>query len=200
MEGLDDKWVYTDASNRHASYTKLDDNEYIFRVKATNANGQWSDQETRITVVVLPPWWHTWQAYVVYFVLSVGSIYLYIRLHAATLHEQARVLEQGVTKRTFELQHSNQQLEQSHHELAEKSKAESDLLAQKQRLFASVSREFRTPLTLILSPVDQQLDEHYADIEFNASTLSKYLSLSERQLQRKIKALFDVSIAEMVRN
>ena len=126
-------------------------------MKATNIDGQWNDQEARITVVILPPWWHTWQAYLVYFVLSAGSIYLYIRLHTATLHKQAKVLEQSVTKRTSELQHSNQQLEQSHQELANKSKAVSDLLAQKQRLFASVSHEFRTPLTLILSPVDQLL-------------------------------------------
>jgi DNA-binding response OmpR family regulator len=51
-----------------------------------------------------------------------------------------------------------------------------------------------------LARVNKQLDEHYADIEFNARTLSEYLSLSERQLQSKIKALFDVSIPEMVRN
>ncbi|NQZ09043.1 MAG: response regulator [Algicola sp.] len=197
MEGLDDNWVYTDASNRHASYTTLDDDEYIFRVKATNADGQWSDQETRITVVILPPWWHTWQAYVFYFVLSAGSIYLYIRLHTAKLHQQAKVLEQSVTKRTSELQHSNLQLEQSHQELADKSKAVSDLLAQKQRLFASVSHEFRTPLTLILSPIDQLLTSD------KGKAIHKELNLikrSGRRLLRMVDQLLEFAKLEQHTN
>ncbi len=197
MEGLDDKWVYTDGSNRLASYTTLDDGDYTFRVKATNANGKWNNQETQISVVVLPPWWLTWQAYMVYFVLSVGSIYLYIRLQTAKLHEQAKALEQNVAKRTSELQHSNQQLEQSHQELADKSKAVSDLLAQKQRLFASVSHEFRTPLTLILSPVDQLL------ISSKGIPINKELNLikrSGRRLLRMVDQLLEFAKLEQNTN
>ncbi|NQZ08488.1 MAG: response regulator, partial [Algicola sp.] len=150
MEGLNDDWQYTDGSNRIASYTTLAAGQYVFKVKASNAQGQWRDEVTSIVVEILPPWWLTLPAYLIYIMVFVGTVYLYIRVRTDKLMHQAKLLEQRVDERT-------QQLQQSHQQLAEQSQAVSKLLGEKQRLFSSISHEFRTPLTLILSPVDQLL-------------------------------------------
>jgi hypothetical protein len=62
MVGLDDKWIYTDASNRVASYTTLPADDYEFVVKASNSDGEWQDAATSVKVSILPPWWLTWRA------------------------------------------------------------------------------------------------------------------------------------------
>ena len=60
MVGVDDDWVYTDASRRHATYTTLDPGEYTFRVKGSNNDGVWNETGREILVNVLPPFWKTW--------------------------------------------------------------------------------------------------------------------------------------------
>jgi signal transduction histidine kinase/DNA-binding response OmpR family regulator len=153
MEGLDNKWFYTDASNRTASYTTLSAGEYQFMVKASSPTGVWSEEYATVNVTINPPWWFSWQAFFVYFVVTAYSIYLFINIRTIKLVKQAKQLEERVSERTQQLQHSRD-------ELAVQSQTVSDLLSQKQQLFASVSHEFRTPLTLILSPVDQMLSRY----------------------------------------
>jgi signal transduction histidine kinase len=193
MQGLNDQWFYTDADNRIASYTTLPSGDYTFRVKASNKHGVWSNKETTIQVTILPPWYLTWPAYLLYGVLTALGIYLFIHLRTKKLVEQAKELEQNVVGRTQQLQDSRDQLEQSHGELAQQSKTVSDLLAQKQRLFASVSHEFRTPLTLILSPVDQLLNDD------KGRHITKELGLirrSGRRLLRMVDQLLEFAKLE----
>lgn len=59
MEGFDDKWRNTTGEQRLVTYTNLDPDTYIFRVKGTNNNGVWSDEKT-IKVLIAPPFWKTW--------------------------------------------------------------------------------------------------------------------------------------------
>jgi signal transduction histidine kinase len=77
---------------------------------------------------------------VAYISLALACIYLYIRTRTQKLVQQAQILEHNVAERTHQLQQSTDQL-------AEQKQTVSDLLAQKQQLFANVSHEFRTPLT-----------------------------------------------------
>lgn len=139
MEGLDDQWLYTDANNRWASYTTLAPKDYIFKVKARLGNGPWSEQ-TQLKLTITPPWWQTYWAMLGYLLLCLGLIFGFIHWRTQRILKHSAELEKKVTERTAEL--------------AEKSETVSQLLAQKQRLFASVSHEFRTPLTLILSPIE----------------------------------------------
>ncbi len=188
MIGLDDKWVITDATNRVASYTTLPAGDYVFNVKAGNVQGQWSEQITSVKVTILPPWWLSLPAYISYFLLIISSIYLFIRLRTQKLRERADILEQSVTQRT-------QELKNSHDQLALQSQTVSNLLAQKQRLFASVSHEFRTPLTLILSPVDQLLSQP------KGQPISKELTLikrSGRRLLRMVDQLLEFAKLEQL--
>ncbi len=145
MEGLNNDWVYTDAKKRVANFSTLPKGDYVFRVKASNRYGQWSEDEARINISVSPPWWLSWPAFFTYAILLTLVILLYINLRTKQLVQRAQLLEKNVAERTAQLQHSRDQV--------------TELLAQKQQLFASVSHEFRTPLTLILSPIEQLLND-----------------------------------------
>src|SRR4029079_18485086 len=60
LEGFDKDWIYTDASHRFASYTNLDADNYIFKVKASNSDGVWNEIPTTLYLTITPPWWQTW--------------------------------------------------------------------------------------------------------------------------------------------
>jgi signal transduction histidine kinase/ligand-binding sensor domain-containing protein/DNA-binding NarL/FixJ family response regulator len=186
MEGMDDKWVYSDAKTRQASFTTLPARDYVFRVKARKGNGPWSNEETTINITISPPWWRHNFAVASYVLVILFSIYWFIRQRTQMLVSQAKVLEENVVQRTHQLQASRD-------ELAEKSQAVSDLLAQKQRLFASVSHEFRTPLTLILSPVDSLLNKYIDQPWAKELTLIKR---NGRRLLRMVDQLLEFAKLE----
>lgn len=60
LEGFDKDWVYTDASRRIATYTNLDPDTYIFKVKGTNNDGVWNEIPTSLRLIISPPYWQTW--------------------------------------------------------------------------------------------------------------------------------------------
>ena len=157
LEGWDDHWIYADAKQRQASYTKLHPGNYVFKVKASNKDGHWSEQPTAIKIHVLPPWWKTWQAYLLYVTVLFGSIYAFYRYRTQALVARANELEDKVTQRTATINR---------------------LMSQKQQMFTNVSHEFKTPLTLILNPL-ASLPEHYSSPEFDAK-----VSMMQRNGQR----------------
>jgi ligand-binding sensor domain-containing protein/two-component sensor histidine kinase len=93
MEGVDPDWVYTDASKRFATYTKLEPGNYIFRVKGCNNDGVWNEEGTSLSIIVLPPWWATWWFRTVLLLTFLGigySIYRY-RINKVLEVERLRV-------------------------------------------------------------------------------------------------------------
>ncbi len=135
LEGFEKDWNYV-GNRREATYTNLDPGEYIFRVKASNNEGVWNEDETSIKINVLPPFWRTKYAYFIYvfFILSL------IVLSWKVIQERERL---------------------KHHIELEKEKAARDreLDLMKIRFFTNISHEFRTPLSLILSPVDKLIKQ-----------------------------------------
>ena len=136
MAGFNDQWVETDATNRIASFTGLQPGEYTLKIKASHADGSWPDAYRSLAVNIAPPWWQTWQAYVSYVVLAIVILTLGYRLRVRALVSRAQELEQKVEQRTETI---------------------NQLMAQKERMFANISHEFKTPLTLILNPLESLL-------------------------------------------
>ena len=60
LEGFDKDWVYVDATKRVATYTNLDARNYVFKVRASNNDGIWNEQEASLKLIIAPPYWQTW--------------------------------------------------------------------------------------------------------------------------------------------
>ena len=135
MEGFDKDWNYV-GNTTTASYTNLDPGVYIFRVKASNNDGMWNNEGTSIKIYVHPPFWRTSYAYVLYACLVIGIIF-YMR------HRSIQKL-----KRKFLLKQEQKETERIH---------ELDRL--KIKFLTNLSHEFRTPISLILGPVDTMLSQ-----------------------------------------
>lgn len=75
LEGLNNNWQYTDASQRIATYTNLPPGDYVFRVKGSNNDGLWNEEGDSIKVSILPPFWQTWWFITLALLFISGSIY-----------------------------------------------------------------------------------------------------------------------------
>ncbi len=115
----DADWTSAGADNE-IHYTNMDPGKYTFRVKAKTADGFWSPNEAGIIIRILPPFYRTWWAYLIY-ILAIGGIFWSIR--------------------RFELRRESMKAE---------AKRIQDLDTLKSRLYTNITHEFRTPLTVIM--------------------------------------------------
>ncbi len=75
LENYDREWHYTDADNRRATYQNLPAGAYRLRLKAIDSYGHLTEMPYSIKVNVLPPWYLTWWAYLIYAALLAGAVY-----------------------------------------------------------------------------------------------------------------------------
>ncbi len=174
LEGFDPDWNYVDANNRKATYTDLPSGDYTFKVKGSNKYGVWNEQGKSLAIRVNPAPWFSWWAWLSYAVMFVLAVALFIKKKIQDSKKQAALLKVEVDNKTRELKVQKQRVE--------------SLLVKKNELFSNVSHEFRTPLTLILGPIKELINQgHNAEgvqslnvINRNANRL---LSLVEQLLQ-----------------
>jgi signal transduction histidine kinase/ligand-binding sensor domain-containing protein/DNA-binding response OmpR family regulator len=174
LEGLESEWVETDASNRRATYTTLPPGQYAFRVKAANPGGFWSESTSPLMLTVLPPWWQTWWAYLTYAVAAVLLLVLTSRYRTRSLRARATELELQVQSRTRELVKQREFVESQARQLEE-------LADTKDRMMTRISHEFRTPLTVILGPIDRLQGAAVAE------PVRTYLATAKRNASRLLR-------------
>ena len=131
LEGFDSDWNYVGNQNS-ATYTNLPAGTYIFRVKATNNDGIWSDNEASLKIVVKPPFWWSWYAKLFYLLLLGTAIWYYVHLR----------LKRAERRHQIEMQRL--------HEEKEKEVREARL-----NFFTMIAHEIRTPVSLIIGPLEK---------------------------------------------
>lgn len=129
MEGWDKGWNYC-GKIRTANYSHLNEGHYKLHIKSTNAGGVWSNEERIIAITVLPPWYRSWWALLLYAGLLVGVIAIYVRYK----NKQSQL--------AYEVKLAHLQAER-----------ESELNRRKLDFFTNIAHEFRTPITLIINPI-----------------------------------------------
>jgi signal transduction histidine kinase/ligand-binding sensor domain-containing protein/DNA-binding response OmpR family regulator len=155
LEGFNHEWLTTEGQLRMATYTNLDPGDYIFRLKASNNDGIWTKEPLELHIRILPPFWRTPLAFILYGLLILAALWLARRL----ILERER-LRSRIEQERQEAQHM--------HEL--------DTL--KIRFFTNISHEFRTPLSLIITPLEKIIKK---DIE---SGLQQQLIMVQRNARR----------------
>ncbi|MCP4400299.1 MAG: response regulator [bacterium] len=149
LEGFDRDWVYSGA-RRFVTYTHIPAGTYTFRVKGSNNDGVWNEESRSIKIIVVPPWWGTWWAYILYVLLAIGSVWGFVQWRVRTTEIQKRELEIQVNARTRDLAEKTGDLARSNQEL-EIAKNQADVANQAKSTFlANMSHELRTPLNSIL--------------------------------------------------
>ena len=160
LKGFDKDWNYVGSRNT-ATYTKIPPGRYVFEVKASNSRGEWDTQVTSLYVQVAPPWWRTLFAYVAYMVIIIVLLDVLIRIALVRVKERNRMEIQRV------------QLEKEH-----------ELNELKVHFFTNITHEFRTPLTLILGPLEELLER-----KSTFGPYSRNLELIQRNAQRLLRLI-----------
>lgn len=138
LEGFNDEWLTSSAGTRRATYTNLDPGEYTFTVKASNDDGFWNNKGISLKIIILPPFWKTPVAYGIYMCIIIVVLFFARRM---VIH-RARM--------RFALEQERKEAQRMH---------ELDMM--KIKFFTNVSHEFKTPLSLILSPIEKIVKTSY---------------------------------------
>ena len=155
MEGLSSKWYHVVGENR-VYFTKLPPGNYTFKVKAANLSGIWNDEPAMFQITILPPWWLSTKALILYGIIAIGCVVLLIFI--ISRHNKANI------------QQKIQEFE---------NEKEKELYQAKIDFFINIAHEIRTPLTLIKSP----LEKVTRDIKLSPSA-KNYLTIVDKNANR----------------
>lgn len=160
LEGIDNQWTEITDGVGAASYSNLNPGTYKLVVYAGN-NNTWSDDPIELKINVAPPFWFSWWAYILYACFILVMIRLFL---------------------TYNLNKQKVKYEQAQKILEARKLHEVDEL--KLKFFTNISHEFKTPITLIISPLEKIMkspvyEEHKSTFDImyrNASNLLKMVN------------------------
>ncbi|MFK5880012.1 MAG: response regulator [Flavobacteriaceae bacterium] len=184
LEGFDKDWSSW-TSETKKDYTNIPEGDYSFKVRSKNIFNH-IGKEDHYSFIILPPWYRTWWMYLVYGLGAIGIILLITQWRSNQLYKKNVALERVIKERTSEIVQKNRQLEDQTEQLKVVDKM-------KTRLFANISHEFRTPLTLIKGPIEQL--EKYPEKKLSISNV-KMIRRNANRLLKLVNQLLDLSKLE----
>nr|WP_299074475.1 two-component regulator propeller domain-containing protein [uncultured Allomuricauda sp.] len=166
LEGINDYWIYTTASNRNANYNDLPPGEYTFKVKSTNSDGVWNEDPTKLSFSIAPPFWRSNIAYIIYTLLVLSIMWV-----SAILIRRWYRLKKNLVAETVSRLKDNQ-----HNRM-------------KMVFFTDISHELRTPLALIQGTIEKIIrQKHYALSPLTAQRIHN----NSVRMSRLIKQIMDI--------
>jgi len=171
LEGFNNDWLTLPLGVHNVTFTNLAPGKYVLRVKAINSDGYVGMKEATLGIVVNPPFWMSWWAYLLY---TIGLVVVFFLARYRML------------KREREKFH----LQQIENEVAKNE----EINNMKFRFFTNVSHELRTPLTLIISPLEGMLKETTDELQ---STRLQLMYRNAQRLLHLVNQLLDFRKGEM---
>ncbi len=166
LKGYDEHWVYVNADAPYAAYSNLDYGNYVFELVASNSDGIWSHSSQSLTISIVPPWYATWWAKLGYILLGLGvcmGIFFYLR-------------RWQLMKRDLQMTRLEEEQKEAMHQM-------------RLQFFTNISHEFRTPLSLILSPLEKMAEKPMGRIELQRHI--KLITDNANRLLRLVNELLD---------
>jgi signal transduction histidine kinase/DNA-binding response OmpR family regulator len=165
LQGFDKKWIVADNNSRRATYTNLDAGDYTFKVRAITPSGGQALSETTLKIQIMPPFYKSPFAYLIYALAVFGILYFIRRRGIEKLRTQFAIEEERKEPRRIQ---------------------ELDMM--KIKFLTNVSHEFRTPLSLIMAPVDKMINQSADKDQKNQAELIKR---NARRLLNLVNQLLD---------
>lgn len=134
LKGINDYWIYPTTDVREAIYFDLPPGNYLFAVKSSNSDGVWNEEPATLGLKILPPFYRTNVAYILYALLALLAIWVLARLYKNWYRLRKRLFEEKISR----------EKNQEYHQM-------------RLVFFTDISHELRTPLTLILGTVENWL-------------------------------------------
>lgn len=160
LSGFDKGWNFVNRTQT-ANYTNLDPGSYVFQVMASKNENSWNNAHSQIKITVLPPYWRTVYAYLVYMLVAI-SVLLLIR------RQGIRKLRNG-----FEVAQEKLQAKQSIERERFKAERLHEVDQVKIKILTDLSHEFRTPISLILAPVEKLMTRGFEGDDFGQLNMIK---------------------------
>ncbi len=173
LEGLENSWNYV-GSIRNATYTNLDYGNYIFKLKSANNDGVWNETPLELKITILPPWWKTNWAILIYVLLFFSAAYVLNKI------VQSRIKEKELIRNE-----RNQRIQ------------EDELHEKKLQFFTNISHEFRTPLTLMINPLQDIINDDKLNLPMRVKEKHNVIYKNTDRLYRLINELMDFRKLEL---
>ncbi len=142
LEGFETDWNYV-GNKSNATYTNLNPGTYTLRVKSTNSDGIWVDNEVKLNIEIIPPFWQTWWFKILALLFVLICFYIAHTLKLTTIKKNQRILECKIKERTIELQYQKEKLLEAGKDLELKNE-------EIQRFTFAVSHDLKSPLNNIV--------------------------------------------------
>lgn len=178
LEGFDNQWFNANADYRIAKYTNVPSGSYTFKVLASNSDNAWSHKPISLRIIVRPHYMLSKLAILIYVILLAGISIFTWRVFSLIAQRKKQLLIAELEKKNIE-----------------------EIAQVKLRFFTNISHEFRTPLTLITTPLEKLISndrsmepaerqENYQLIRQNSSLMMRLVNqlMDFRRLdQQKMK-------------
>ncbi|MDR1524987.1 MAG: response regulator, partial [Tannerella sp.] len=161
LEGVDGQWIYTASNRSFAVYNQLRKGKYTFLVKSTGDNQIWSDEITRLVIVKKPAFYETGWAYAGYTGILLLLLFAGLKFYSNRIKLRNELQIVRIDRKKSE-----------------------ELIQTKLRFFTNIGHEFRTPLTLIITPLsaiirqlsDENLKQRLVSVYRNAEDLLRLIN------------------------